>query len=72
MSRFQITVPELHHYRLRAWAYLKVTNRATLAVNIVQASIEANWTDVDQGLNDLAELKGMTRAELNEEIEKGE
>jgi hypothetical protein len=69
MSRFQITVPELHHYRLCAWAYLKGTNRATLAGNIVQSRVEANWADVDQGLNDLAKLKGMTREELDKEIE---
>jgi hypothetical protein len=72
MSRFQITVPELHHYRLKAWAYLKGTNRATLASNIVQARVEANWVDINQSLDDLADLKGMTREELNKEIEEDE
>lgn len=72
MSRFQITVPELHHHRLRAWAYLKGTNRATLAGNIVQARVEDNWRDVDKGLDDLAKLRGITREELDKEIEKDE
>ncbi len=72
MSRFKITVPELYPYRLRAWASLKGTNRGTLAGNLVQARVEANWPEVDKDLDELAKLRGLTREELNKEIEKND
>lgn len=64
-NRFQITVPELYHYRLCAWAYLKGTNRATLSSFLVQEEIEAGWETIDKNLDALAKLRGVTRDELN-------
>ncbi|HEY9877066.1 MAG TPA: hypothetical protein V6D29_01360 [Leptolyngbyaceae cyanobacterium] len=64
MARFQVTLPDWYHRKLKLWAKVKGTNRATLAANIVQARIEANWDELDKELNAIAAYEGITRAEL--------
>lgn len=64
MARFQVTLPDWYHRKLRLWAKVKGTNRATLAANIVQARIEANWEELDKELNAIAAYEGISRDEL--------
>ncbi len=62
--KFGIQLPAWYERRLRLWAHYKGTNRATLAANILQARIEANWAEVDKGLDDVAQSLGISREEL--------
>lgn len=64
MARFQVTLPDWYHRKLQLWAKLKGTNRATLAANIVQARIEANWPDIDKEISTIAAYEGSSREEL--------
>lgn len=64
IKRFKISLPFLYHRRLMLWAWVKGTNRATLASNILQARIESNWEGVKEQLEDIAKLQGITREEL--------
>lgn len=66
--KFGIQLPDWYERRLRLWAAWKGTTRATLAANILQARIEANWEQVDRDLDDLAKQQGKTRAELETEM----
>ncbi|HMA77899.1 MAG TPA: hypothetical protein VKP88_02040 [Candidatus Paceibacterota bacterium] len=72
MARFQVTLPEWYHRKLLLWATLKGTNRATLAMNIVQARIETNWPDIDKELNAIANHEGITREELETKWLRGD
>jgi GIY-YIG catalytic domain len=65
INRFQITLPELSDYRLKAWAHLKGMNRATLAGFLVQDEIEDSWDNIDKNLDALAKLRKITRQELD-------
>ena len=64
MARFAVTSPDWYHRKLQLWAKLKGTNRATLAMNIVQARIDANWADIDKELDSIARYEGVSREEL--------
>lgn len=66
MVRFSVKLPDWYHRKLKLWAKLKGTNRATLAANIVQARIEANWEDVSKELDAISAHEGITREELEE------
>lgn len=66
MVRFSVGLPEWYERKLRLWAALKGTNRATLAANIVQARIEANWSDVERELDAIAKHLSITREELED------
>ena len=67
MARFSISLPDWYHRKLKLWAALKGTNRATLAANIVQARIEANWETVEQEIEAIAKYRGITIEELEAE-----
>lgn len=62
--KFGIQIPYLHNRRLRLWARLKNTPRASLASNILQSRIEANWEEIDKDLDAVANYLGVTREEL--------
>lgn len=64
MVRFSVSLPDWYERKLRLWAALKGTNRATLAGNILQARVEANWVDVDREIDAVAEHLGYSREEL--------
>lgn len=64
MVRFSVSLPDWYERKLRLWAALKGTNRATLAGNILQARVEANWVDVDREIDAVAEHLGQSREEL--------
>ncbi|MEM9804058.1 MAG: hypothetical protein AAF959_02175 [Cyanobacteria bacterium P01_D01_bin.56] len=66
MVRFSVKLPDWYHRKLKLWAALKGTNRATLTANIVQARIEANWEDVSKELDAISAHEGITRAQLEE------
>ena len=65
--RYGVTLPEWYERKLRLWAALKGTNRATLTANIVQARIEANWPAIEKELDEIASYQGKTKAELEAE-----
>ena len=67
MVRFSVSFPEWFERKLRLWAKLKGTNRATLTGNIVQARIEANWADVEKEIEAIAKHQGKTLSELEAE-----
>lgn len=67
MVRFGVSLPEWYHRKLVPWAKLKGTNRATLAANILQARIEANWETIEKELDIIAAHQGVTRAELGQQ-----
>lgn len=69
--KFGIQLPPRYDRKLRLWAKLKGTARATLAANIVQARIEANWSDIDKELDAIAAEQGITRQELEVQMLKG-
>lgn len=62
--KFVIQLPPWYDRKLRLWARVKGTQRATLAANIIQARIEANWPDVERELDRIAESLGVTREHL--------
>lgn len=64
MVRFSISMPEWKERKLRLWAMLKGTNRATLAANIVQARLEANWEAIEAEIREIAAHQGKTYEEL--------
>ena len=66
--KFGIQLPEWYEKRLKLWAALKGTSRATLAANIVQARIEANDEWIDKQLEAIAQDKGITPEELKKEL----
>jgi hypothetical protein len=68
MARFKITVPDWYYRRLLLWAFVKGTNRATLASNILQSRIEVNWDLVNDQLEDIAKTEGVSREELENNI----
>lgn len=67
MVRFGVSLPDWYHRKLVLWAKLKGTNRATLAANIVQNRIEANWAEVEKELRAIAQYQGVTYEELVEQ-----
>ena len=67
MVRYSVSLPEWWERKLRLWAKLKGTNRATLTANLVQARIEANWPDIEKDIEAIATYQGKTRAELEAE-----
>lgn len=69
--KFGIQLPLHYDRRLRLWAKVKGTARATLAANIIQARIEANWADVEKTLDEIAERGGITREELEAQLLNG-
>ncbi len=64
MVRFTISLPDWYYRKLLLWAKLKGTNRATLTANIVQARIEANWSEIERELEAIAKYQGMTLEQL--------
>jgi hypothetical protein len=62
-----VSLPEWWERKLRLWAKLKGTNRATLTANLVQARIEANWADIEKDIEAIATYQGKTRGELEAE-----
>lgn len=62
--RFSIQLPAWYDRRLRLWAVVKGTNRATLASNILQARIEANWSEVEKQMEEIAAMQQMSVDEL--------
>jgi hypothetical protein len=65
--KFGIQLPDWYDRKLRLWAKLKGVPRATLAANVLQARIEANWNDVEKELEDIATREGTTRTQLEAE-----
>ena len=72
MVRFGVSLPEWYERKLKIWATLKGTNRATLAANIVQSRIEANWPDIEKEIEAIARHKGITLEQPMEEWSSGD
>lgn len=66
--RFGIQLPDWYERRLRLWAAVKGTTRATLGANILQARIEATRSEVDQAVREIAELRGITPEEAEKAL----
>lgn len=64
MARFGVSLPDWYHRKLVLWAKLKGTNRATLAGNILQSRIEANWEGVERELEAIAKHQNISYEEL--------
>ena len=62
--RFQIAQTEWNNRKLKLWAKLDGTTRASLASSIVLMEIGANWPDIDKELNAIATHEGISREEL--------
>lgn len=62
--RITISLPPWMDRWLKLWAFVKGTNRATLASNIIQSRIEANRDDIADWLNAIASQEKISRAEL--------
>lgn len=71
MSRFSISLPDWYERKLKAWARMKGTNRATLASNIVQARIEANWPEIEREMEAIAKYQGKTLEQVKAEWMNG-
>jgi hypothetical protein len=65
--RFTVQLPPWYDRKLRLWAKLKGTARATLMANVVQARIEANWADVERDIEAISTQRGITRQDLEAE-----
>lgn len=65
--RFSVSLPAWFERKLCLWASVKGTSRAALASNILQARIEANWSDIQDDIESIAEFYGMTAQELEAE-----
>lgn len=66
--KFGIQLPEWFDRRLRLWAAWKGSARATLAANILQARIEANWPEVEKWIEEEADRRGLTREQFEAEL----
>ena len=58
--KFSIQLPPWFERRLRLWAKVKGTTRATLAANIIQSRIEANREQIDADMAAIAAYLGTT------------
>lgn len=65
--KFGIQLPDWYERKLKLWAALKGTNRATLAANILQTVIESNWSEVEKEMQAIAKYQNMTVEELERE-----
>lgn len=70
--RFVVQLPPWFNRKLKLWAKVKGQPRATLAANILQARVEANWPEVDKELDAIAEEMGIDRKQLESEWLNGE
>jgi len=70
--RFQIAQTEWNNRKLKLWAKLDGTTRASLASSIVLMEIGANWPDIDKELNTIAKYEGITREELETKWLRGD
>jgi len=71
MVRFGIQLPENYDRKLRLWAKLKGTSRATLAANIVQSRIESNWAEIEKELEFVAGYKKVSVEDLERDLLNG-
>lgn len=62
--RFNVSLPPWYDIDLELWAWVKGTNRASLASNILQARIEANKLLVKEQLEEIARDNEITLEEL--------
>jgi hypothetical protein len=67
-KRFPITLPPWHEKRLLFWAYCKGTTKTQMAINTLQARIEANEQQIDRMLAERAESLGISVEELQQQI----
>ena len=73
MGRIGVSLPDWYERKLKLWAKLKGTNRANLSANLIQARIETNWEAIEKDLDEIAQRRGMSRAELEAEwLNEGE
>lgn len=70
--RTSCIIPKYHHDRLRLWAWLKGTGYTTLASNVIQARVEANYDEIDRMLDYRASQLNITRETLIADILKGD
>ncbi len=70
--KFVVQLPDNYHRKLKLWAKIKGTARATLAANIIQARIEANWETVSKEIDDMAKREGMSREEMESALLNGD
>lgn len=64
MPRFNVSLPDWYDRKLKIWARIKGTARATLASNIIQSRIEANWPEIERELEAIAKYQGKTREQI--------
>ena len=64
VPRQGIQLPPWHYRYLLLWAYAKGQSRAGLIANITAARIEANRSEIERMIAELAELNGLTSDEL--------
>ena len=62
--RFQIAQTEWNNRKLKLWAKLDGTTRASLASSIVLMEIGANCADIDKELDKIAKHEGISREDL--------
>ena len=69
-KRFSVGLPSWHEKRLLWWAYIKGVTKTSLAQNTLQARIEANDSQIQTALEELAEDQGVSVDELKKQILK--
>lgn len=67
-KRRSIRLPAWHEKYLKLWAYIKGVGGTTLSQNILQARIEANKSQIDVMIEDLAKDRNITTEELKTQI----
>lgn len=67
-KRFPIKLPPWHEKRLIWWASMKGTTKSTLAMNTIQARVEANENQIEAMLKDQAIEKGIPVEDLKADL----
>jgi len=70
--QFSVRLPDWYYQKLTLWARYKGTAPATLAANIIQARIEANWPQIEADLEALAKEREISVEELKAEFLNGD
>lgn len=67
-KRFPIKLPPWHEKRLIWWASMKGTTKSTLAMNTIQARVEANEAQIEAMLRDQSIEMGIPVEQLKSDL----
>lgn len=63
-NRIAVSLPPLRYCQFLCWCWLKDQDRASMAANTISARVEANMGGIEADLEEMADLMGVTVAEV--------